>query len=159
MVDTFHSLIIGLVSSVPIVTETSSKANHPAARPLRAEANRFLYVNLDVIVICPNLGLILVFEFFGSKLAPNRCPTLSSTVLCSTMAAQGEDTVVVNKNKRFRKEKRATLAFLFFFFFIFGRRLIVVSWQPGTRTTLTSESHCYCVVLLPTSFTRVHQRR
>ena len=61
-----------------------------------------------------------------------------------SMAAQGEDTVVVNKNKRFRKDKRVTLL-LFFFFFLFGRRLIVCCWQPGTRMTLTSESHCYCV--------------
>lgn len=29
------------------------------------------------------------------------------------MAARGDDTVVVNKNKRFRKDKRVTLAFLF----------------------------------------------
>jgi len=42
------------------------------------------------------------------------------------MAAQGEDTVVVNKNKRFRKDKRVTLVFSSPF--IFGRRLIVVSW-------------------------------
>jgi hypothetical protein len=41
------------------------------------------------------------------------------------MAAQGEDTVVVNKNKRFRKDKRVTLL-LSFFFFLFGRKLIVV---------------------------------
>jgi hypothetical protein len=76
-------------------------------------------------MIWPDLGLILDFEFFGSKLAPNRCLTLSPTVLCSTMAAQGEDAVVVNKNKRFRKDKRVTLAFSFRF--VFGRRLIVVS--------------------------------
>jgi len=36
-------------------------------------------------------------------------------VFCFHMAAQGEDTVVVNKNKRFRKDKRVTLAFSFSF--------------------------------------------
>lgn len=32
------------------------------------------------------------------------------------MAAQGEDAVVVNKNKRFRKDKRVTLPFFSFHF-------------------------------------------
>ena len=48
------------------------------------------------------------------------------------MAAQGEDTAVVNKNKRFRKDKRVTLfifIFIFLFLFLFlclclGNRLI-----------------------------------
>jgi hypothetical protein len=75
MVDTFHSLLYRFGSSVSIDRKTSDKANHPRGRWLKRKD--VLYVNLDGIVICPDLGLILVFEFFGSKLAPNRHLTLS----------------------------------------------------------------------------------
>ena len=47
------------------------------------------------------------------KISPNAVSHLF--LHCNTMAAQGEDTVVVNKNKRFRKAKRVNSCFSFVF--------------------------------------------
>jgi hypothetical protein len=76
--------------------------------------------NLDAIGICPDLGLILVFELLWLKINPNRCLTLLTLVFLfhNGCPRRGHDRS--QQEQEIQKGETCELL-LFFFSFVFRK--------------------------------------